>query len=110
MKLTDLVIDWEKSLGENLMAVDIQESYLWTTDGKRSNKADGWNVEVVCPALKFDKQKIKVIGSRTQPFEIVNNEPITVKFIGLNGKAYNDYKTGQIKFAITAEDVTVLEE
>jgi len=111
MRLNDLVVDWEETIGNdlgNLMAVDIREAYIWA-DGKKTDKLEGWNVEVVCPRLKFDKITIK-ISSRMQPFEIAEDEPILVKFVELKGKAYLDYKSGQVKFALTAEDVKVLDD
>ena len=111
MKLSDLSINWEETIGNdlaNLMAVDMREAYIWGADGKKTDNLEGWNVEVVCPKLKFDKITVKV-RSKIQPFEIPDGEPILVKFIGLSGKAYLEYKSGQVKFAITAENVDVLE-
>lgn len=108
MRASDLVIDWEDSLGENLLATDVKESWQYV-DGKKTERLAGWSIECACPRMRLDKVVVKVL-SKNKPFEIVNGDPVSVKFSGLSGKVYVDFRSGQLKESITAESVTVLDE
>ena len=108
MRATELVIDWEKTLGSNLLATDLREAWQYV-DGKKTERLAGWSVEVASPKMMLDKVVVKVL-SQNKPFEIVEGDPVSVKFSGLSGKVYVEFRTGQLKAIITAESVTVLDE
>lgn len=108
MRATELVIDWEKTLGSNLLATDVREAWQYV-DGKKTEKLAGWAIECASPRMRLDKVVVKVL-SRNKPFEIVEGDPVSVKFSGLSGKVYFDFRSGQLKESITATSVTVLDE
>lgn len=111
MKISDLIIDWDRSIGndlDNLMCVDLREAYAWQ-DGKKTDILDGWYCEIVSPKLKFDKVLVKVL-SKTKPFEMKEDSPIIVKFHGLTGKAYINYRTNEFASTLTANSVEIIEE
>lgn len=113
MKIGDCIIDWEKTLGINpkngLMAVGIKEAFAWE-DGKKTKKVEGWNIECLIPRLQFEKVAIKVLVDGDKPFRLEEGETVEVKFVGLKGKAYMDYQSNQVKFAITADSIQVISE
>lgn len=108
MRASDLVIEWENTLGENLLATDVREAWQYV-DGKKTERLAGWSIECASPRMRLDKIVVKVL-SRNKPFEIVDGEPVSVKFSGLSGKVYVDFRSGQLKESITAESVIVLDE
>lgn len=108
MKASDLVINWEDSLGDNLLATDVREAWQYV-DGKKTERLVGWSIEIASPKMMLDKVVVKVL-SKNKPFEIVDGEPVAVKFSGLSGKVYVNFRTGQLQASITAQGVAVLDE
>ena len=93
MKMSDLVIDWDETLGNNgtLMAVETTWAYKYEND-KKTDEIIGLNVACVVPKLKFDKVTVRVMGLVKVPegLAILDN-PKLVQFDGLDGKIYLDY-------------------
>ena len=111
MQLSDLVIDWNETIGRNLMAVESKPVYAWV-DGKKTDVIASYAISVVAPRMKFDKITVKIPNTGKVPLEFSDEEPepIGCEFHGLTGKAYMDYKTGSVKFSISADSVEVVEE
>lgn len=113
MTLENLIIDSNATLHNSktdsgLIAVAIKEYYEY--DGsKRTDKIQGYAVEVVDSFNRFEKSVIKLPGLSQKPFEI-QDEYLSVYFKGLNIKPYVDYSSNTVKFSITANDVEVLEQ
>ena len=63
MKLTDLVIDNNATLGTKLLLVNIQPFFDYV-NGKRSDVIKGYRYEVAVPLRNYDKLSIKIEGSK----------------------------------------------
>lgn len=109
MQLSDLVIDWKKTVGENLSAVEIKEIYQYDSNNKKTSNILGYGVVVIAPKLKFDKITVKVL-CKEKPFELEDGDLVPVYFENINGKAYLDYRSNEVRFSLSAENVFVIEE
>lgn len=113
MTLENLVIDANATLHNNktdsgLIAVGIKECYEYN-GSKRTDKVQGYAVEVVDSFNRFEKSIIKVLGLAQKPFEI-KDEYLSVYFENLKIKPYVDYSSNSVKFSITASSVVLLEQ
>lgn len=61
MKITDIIIDAEATLGSNPLLVDVKPCYVYV-DGKKSEKIDGYRYIVALPDHQFEKLGVKVLG------------------------------------------------
>lgn len=110
MKLDVIVVDWEATIGQPILAVDLIESYVWT-NGKRTDVQDGWTLTVLVPQMKFDKLNIKIkTKKKPQIFEKNEDGPVPVRLTGLTGRLYQDYRNNEIRCSLTADEVEVCEE
>lgn len=112
IKLDQLCVNWEETLGAPLLAVDMEESFSWAS-GKRTDQRDGYTLSVLCPKLKFEKVKIKLKVTEQPEIFSKNDEedgPVSVEFQGLGGKIYQDYTTKEIRMSLFADGVKVADE
>ncbi len=61
MDIRELVIDANKSVGKNLMLVDIIPNYTYE-NGKRSDNINGYRYVVAMPERALDKLSVRIDG------------------------------------------------
>ena len=97
MKLDVIVVNWEATIGQPILAVDLAESYVWT-NGKRTDVQDGWTLTILVPQMKFDKLTVKIkTNKKPQIFEGNEDAPVPVRLTGLTGRLYQDYRNNEIE-------------
>lgn len=63
MNLTDVAIDAQKTLGKNLMLVDVMPFYAYDSNGKKTQTINGYKYVVCVPKLSLDKISVKIEGN-----------------------------------------------
>lgn len=106
MTLNDLKIDMEETIGKDLDLIAPSRLAYAYEDGKKTDKLDGVSYTVLCPKLSWEKLVIKV--KETTPSIEFTGQPIKVSFSNLTGKAWMDYKKGEIKLSIVADSIQVV--
>jgi len=100
MKITDIVIDAEATIGTNPLLVDVKPCYVYV-DGQKSDKIDGYRYTVALPEHQFEKIGVKVLG------ELLVQKPesgyVPVKFKNINFRIY--WKNGTYDVSATADSV-----
>jgi hypothetical protein len=106
LKITDLRID-PKSLGPTMLLADISPSYEYK-DGVRTDNLVGYAYEIVLPAHKLEKLRVKVLNTKTPLIDIDKEEvPVgtQVQFIGLEVGSYFS-KTQGVSVTAKADNIT----
>lgn len=85
MDIRKLVIDAEKSVGGNLMLVDVLPAYIYV-NGKRSEEVSGFKYVVALPEHALEKLAVKIDGDLIID-KPVNDFPV-VKFDDLELSIY----------------------
>lgn len=75
LKITDLCID-PKSLGQTMLLADISPSYEYK-DGARTENLIDYDYDIVLPAHKMEKLRVKVLN-KTPLIDIEKGEEIPV--------------------------------
>ena len=94
MEIKDLVIDAERTVGENLMLVDILPVYVYEA-GKRTDNISGYRYVVARPSRAFDKISVKIDG--VKQLELPENDYPIVEFEELEIRIYwspDGYRAG----------------
>lgn len=105
LKITDLRID-PKSLGPTMLLADISPSYEYK-DGVRTENLVGYGYDIVLPAHKMEKLRVKVLN-KTPLIDIDKEEvPVgtQVQFIGLEVGSYFS-KTQGVSVTAKADNIT----
>lgn len=106
LKITDLKID-PKSLGPTMLLADISPSYEYK-DGTRTENLVGYGYDVVLPAHKMEKLRVKVFN-KTPLIDIEKGEEIPigtpVQFTNLEVGSYFS-KTQGVSISAKADNVT----
>lgn len=107
--LKNLVIDGPATIGKDTKLVGISPSYVYEGE-KRSDTVDGWKLDVLCPALGFEKLTVKVEGATPliSEDEWVAGSALPILFDGLEIKAWQDFHTKQIRVAASAKSARLL--
>lgn len=108
MKVSDLKINVPETIGENLMLIDEPRKILHYEDGKRTDTLDSIGYTVISPNLSWEKVLVKV--KETSPSIEYQGTPIEVKFINLDGKAWQDYRSNTIKLSLTADSIEIVNQ
>ena len=98
MKINDLVIDANRTLGGQKLLTAIIPSYKYE-NGEKTAEIDGYNYEVVLTQRGFEKIRVKIEGP--QAFDMPSDYPL-VEFEGLEIKAYVIGGNPLIKFGAKA--------
>ena len=104
MKMSDIVIDAQKTLGEKKLLINVSPSYKYENN-IRTESVDGFKYEIVLPEKEFEKINVKIEGNQ----KIESPEGYTpVEFDGLELKHY----LFQWKYLIsgTAKDIRVVKK
>lgn len=64
MNLLSIVIDSEKTVGNNLLLTDIRPYYEYDGNNQRLDKISGYKYEVTLPERKFEKISVKISGNQ----------------------------------------------
>lgn len=104
MKITDIVIDAEATIGTNPLLVDVKPCYVYI-DGKKSDKIEGYRYTVALPQHQFEKIGVKVLG------ECLIQKPesgyVPVKFENISFRIY--WKNGTYDVSAIADYVQEIE-
>lgn len=110
VKLKDLVIDAEKTLGAGLILVTAPRPAFDYLEKVRQDTFSAMNYDVLVPNLSFEKVVVKVGG--TEPIipkeEWIGARPITLSRPHL--EVSQNYKTGEIRVWVTAEAIRLVQE
>lgn len=106
LRITDLKID-PKSLGQTMLLADISPSYEYK-DGERTDNLIGFGYDVVLPAHKMEKLRVKVLN-KTPLIDIDKGEDIPigtpVQFTNLDVGSYFS-KTQGVSITAKADNVS----
>lgn len=98
MKISDLIIDVNKTLGGQKILTAITPAYKYA-NGEKTEEIEGYNYEIVLPQREFEKVRIRIAGR--QAFDMPEVYP-AVDFEGLEIKAYVISGSPLIKFTADA--------
>lgn len=104
--LDNLVIDAEKSIGEQKFCVGMRAINAWV-DNKKTDSVDSIAYDTLLPKCGFEKISIKIKGSDVAPFlkDFQAGQSVPVQFQNLTIKAFQDWKTKGIKISATADQI-----
>lgn len=117
MEIQDLYVDWNKTLHNTkdgtLIAVGIKDIFEFDKIKKRfTENVIGFNLTVVDSLNAFSKSNIRIETNEEAPYEIQeaieSQEYCSVFLHGLRGRIYKDFSNNEIKFAISADAVEVI--
>lgn len=94
MEIKDLVIDVKRTVGDDLVLVDVVPVFVYE-DGKRTDKIIGYRYVVSMPRHAFDKISVKIDGDKQ--LEMPENEYPVVEFDDLEIRVYwtpDGYRVG----------------
>ena len=94
MEIKDLVIDVKRTVGDDLVLVDMVPVFVYE-DGKRTDKIIGYRYVVSMPRHAFDKISVKIEGDKQ--LEMPENEYPVVEFDDLEIRVYwtpDGYRVG----------------
>ena len=94
MEIKDLVIDVKRTVGDDLVLVDVAPVFVYE-DGKRTDKIIGYRYVVSMPRHAFDKISVKIDGDKQ--LEMPENEYPVVEFDDLEIRVYwtpDGYRVG----------------
>lgn len=94
MNITDVAIDTRKTLGSQMLLVDVRPIFEYN-NGKRSDNITGYKYEICLPERMFEKISVKILGS--QRIEKPECGSIEVDFVNLELYIYwmsNTYHIG----------------
>ena len=94
MEIKDLVIDVKRTVGDDLVLVDMVPVFVYE-DGKRTDKIIGYRYVVSMPRHAFDKISVKIDGDKQ--LEMPENEYPVVEFDDLEIRVYwtpDGYRVG----------------
>lgn len=103
MDIRNLKIDAKRTVGENLMLVEVLPVYVYE-GGKRTDKVSGYRYVVAMPEHAFDKIAVKIDGK--QRLELPDGDYPIVDFDGLELSIYwspEGYRVGA-----SAMDISVV--
>lgn len=103
MKLSSLPIDVQKLMC-GAMIVGEGRAYNDWIEGVKQDTG-GYAYEILFPEADYEKNIVKVVGEQ-KPIIPYNGKPIPVVLEGVNAKAYQNFKTGQIELSIYAEKIS----
>ena len=105
MEIKNLVIDANRSVGKNLVLVDVApiKSYI---DGRRTDEVSGYRYTVAMPDKAFDKLVVKIDGELRIDNPVEGNYPKVV-FEGLDLSLY--WSPEGHKVSAKADDIKALE-
>lgn len=63
MNITDVSIDPKKTLGSQMLLVNIHPIYEYT-NGKKSDTVNGFKYDICLPERLFDKISVKILGEQ----------------------------------------------
>lgn len=95
MKIRDIVIDAEKTVGTKFMLVDVNPYYKYENQ-ERTDEIDGYKYSCVLPERKYQALNVKIKGEKRIELK---SESVPVVFNGLLLKGYIMNGT----FGVTAE-------
>ena len=107
MDINKIMVDVEKTIGENLLLIEQRPSFSYQ-DGIRGTQ-DG--IKVICLSEKagYEKIAIKLLGIMSLPFDF-KGTPIKVEFEELQGKLWQDWSAkGEIKLSASATGIKLLD-
>ena len=105
MEIKNLIIDANRSVGKNLVLVDVApiKSYV---DGRRMNEVSGYRYTVALPDKAFDKLVVKIDGEQQLDKPVEGNYPKVV-FVGLELNLY--WTPEGHKVSAKADDIKAVE-
>lgn len=99
MKLNDIVIDNEKTLGKHLLLTEVIPYYRYN-DGKKTNEIEGYKYTVVLQERKFEKLSVKIEGDCRM------SQPDKYQEVELKGLELRPYsKDGDFAISAKATDI-----
>lgn len=99
MKLNDFILQ-PKETADEMILTNRYPSFIYE-DGKRTEKQDGYKLEIVVPKWRFEKISVKV---ERLPQELMEfDAPVYVQFEGLS--FYGFFQKGNLSFAAKASAV-----
>lgn len=112
MKLHQLYIDTERTLGNTLIVTDVKP----LTDFGKSKKVIGTTITIVLPDRGFEKENVKlpeVIIEKHQTLQeilqiIENGQSPYITLVNPDIKIYQIFKDNKTGYTITAEDVELV--
>lgn len=105
MKINDLVIDPQKTLGRKQIVTGVAPRYIYDANGKRTDEVRGFNYTCVCPERSYTSVRIAIDGPQQMDDVTIAGCPMVV-FDGLEIKAYVVGGEGHV--SITAKGIRVL--
>lgn len=108
MNLRDLVIDAQKTLGDNLMLVDVLPSYAYDSNGQKTSNICAYKYVVCVPKLSLDKISIKIDGDLLIEKPDGNSFPV-VEFDDLTLSLYWS-KNGSYQVSAKASGIRLVNE
>lgn len=105
MDIRNLVIDAEQTLGDTFLLTDIQPSYIYDSNNKRTTNISGYKYVVAVPKLSLDKIAVKIEGELK--LEKPDNDYPKVEFIELELSIYWTSQGYQV--SAKAKDIMLVE-
>lgn len=106
IKLNQIMVDSKKTLGEGLVLVDIEKSFVYDKNVK-TDEIDGFKYIVLSPNLAYEKVSIKIKGDSCKFPEFKVGMNIPVKFSNLEITLFQNYRSAakEILISALADDV-----
>ncbi|WP_457945414.1 hypothetical protein [Caproiciproducens sp. LBM24188] len=110
ISLKNLVIDAPATIGKDIKLVGISPSYAYEGE-KKTDTVEAFKLEVLCPALGYEKLTVKVEGATPliPEDEWVAGSALPIFFDGLEIKAWQDFHTKQIRVSASAKSARLLQ-
>lgn len=102
MKITDVVIDATATIGTDPLLVDVKPCFVYT-DGKKTEKIEGYRYVVALPEHQFEKIGVKVLGQCS--IEKPETGYVPVKFEKLDMRVYWNPRNGTYEVSASAMSV-----
>lgn len=102
MKLNDFILQPKETPGE-LILTNQYPAFAYE-DGKRTDRQEGYKLEIVVPKWRFEKLSVKVAQIPQELMEF--DAPVYVQFEGLT--FYGFFQKGNLSFAARASAVKVV--
>lgn len=106
LKLQDLIIDVQSMCAGDILLIGEAHPYYKYVEGVKTDNVAGISYPTLIPSLNYEKVPIKVEGELIPSVEYAGT-PIKLAFDDLTGKAYQDFKTKEIKLSLSATSVKI---
>lgn len=104
--LENIVIDSERTFGEEKLAAGVRSSNLFVNNQK-TDTIDAWNYDILLPKSGFEKVSVKIKHPECAPFlkDFQAGQSIPVEFKNLSLRVFQDFKTKGIRVSASADEI-----